>query len=206
MDTGAKDVMYERLKQTISNNELEKLALMEELEKLKSQVLNESIFRSKYEQELKEKNQIIQSKLQLENLSVDEREKRDGEIGRMRKELAERVEEIEDLNRRLVEMETKGKMESSRLIDEIKRVEKELGSTKASEEKGRQEGFEISTSLQETQRQLSELNRKYVSLDSALAEAQSENEQLRRSNKSYSEETREQSLEIRRLTDTIRDL
>lgn len=57
--------MYERLKQTISNNELEKLSLMDELEKLKNQVLNEGIFRTKYENELKEKNSVIQQKLYL---------------------------------------------------------------------------------------------------------------------------------------------
>ena len=48
VDTSSKDIVYEKLKQTISNNELEKLSLVEELERVKIQVVNESIFRIKY--------------------------------------------------------------------------------------------------------------------------------------------------------------
>ena len=48
VDTSSKDIVYEKLKQTISNNELEKLSLVEELERVKIQVVNESIFRVKY--------------------------------------------------------------------------------------------------------------------------------------------------------------
>ncbi len=48
VDTSSKDIVYEKLKQTISNNELEKLSLVEELERIKIQVVNESIFRVKY--------------------------------------------------------------------------------------------------------------------------------------------------------------
>ena len=109
--------MYERLKQTISNNQLEKLSLLDELEKLKNQILNEGIFRTKYEQELKDKNNVIQQKLYLENQHVLTIEESTNEANKLNKQITDKIDEIHALNSKILEITSRNKFEVARLLE-----------------------------------------------------------------------------------------
>ena len=114
------------------------------------------MFRSKYEQEMKDKNNIIQQKMYQENQHLIKEEENRAAVGKLHKQLADRAEEISSLNNRLLEANNRHKLEAGRLAEEADTVKSTLEFVKHTEEKGRADYEDLSLTLQECQRHLNE--------------------------------------------------
>lgn len=58
--------IVDKLNKSVAANEYDKISIMEEVERLKNQLISEGLYKGRYEECLKEKNQLAQQKIALE--------------------------------------------------------------------------------------------------------------------------------------------
>lgn len=98
----------EGLKKTVSYGEIESAKQKEEIERFKSQIASISVFKTKYEDELKEKNSISQQHLSAQKLL-------EAEIGELKSQ-------INTYNKQVIEKSDVGKMLNEKNLDLQKKL------------------------------------------------------------------------------------
>lgn len=76
----------DKLNKNIAVNEYDKISVLEEVERLKNQLMSEGLYKGRYEDCLKEKNILVQQKTALEMELEDERKEKTTSLGTLSKQ------------------------------------------------------------------------------------------------------------------------
>lgn len=105
----------EKLNKDLTSTEYDRISLMEEVERLKNQLISEGLYKSRYEECLKEKNQLAQQKASLEKELADEMREKTESVTSLTKQNSEvnvqarsLAQQLADCQKRLKERELRG--------------------------------------------------------------------------------------------------